>query len=387
MKFLKSVIKFFNFFYKSYYPFKTNEYHFAFIVHPRNINDARRELSFFKYFPDKLLEWLINKLPPLIVSEITGLKSLKTGKEIKGCMISINLLPQKMLINRNLAIKKIIKAINIGKKRGVKIVGLGALTSSVTTGGKDLIDKVKDVHITTGHAYTAYNITLILLNIVGEFNLPQDKLLIGIVGAAGSIGSTCTKLLAKEGFKNFILVDVERKLERINNLLIPELRGIISQDGLNIKITSNIQEIKDCHFIITATNSPETLIKPEYLSKGTIILDDAQPSDVDISVLDRNDVIVIEAGLAHTPGIKTHFNFGFRDKYDNYSCLAEVLILSAIEYKDHFVIHRATFEAINKIKEWSKELSFKPAEFQNFKELVAKDKLNKIISMMLERIK
>ena len=388
MKLLKSIFKFFKFFYESYHFLKTDEYYFAFIVHPRNVNDARRELPFLKFLPDKLLELLINNMPPLIVSKITGLKSLKTNKEILGCMVSINLLPEKMLKNRNLAIKKIIKAINISKRRGVKIIGLGALTSSVSMGGKMLLDKVKDVHITTGHAYTSYNIVSILLTIIKKFNLELEttKLSIGIVGAAGSIGSTCTKLLAKEGFKNFVLIDIERKINRIKDMLIPELKNI-SLNELNIKITSDLKEIKNCHFIITATNAPETLIKPEYLSEGTIILDDAQPSDVDPTVLERDDVIVIEAGLVHTPGIHTHFNFGFKDKYDNYSCLAEILILSAVDYQDHFVIHRATLEAINKIKEWSKELNFKPAELQNFKETISEEKLNRVISILSKRLK
>jgi predicted amino acid dehydrogenase len=386
MKLFKSILKFFKFFYESYYPFKTNRYYFAFIVHPRNVNDARRELPFFKYFPDKLLEIIINNIPPLIVSRITGLKSIHTNREIFGCMVSINLLPEKMLKNRNLAIKKIVKAINISKRHGVRIIGLGALTSSVSMGGKMLLDKVKDVHITTGHAYTAYNIVSILLSIVEKFGLERNKLSVGVVGAAGSIGSTCSKLLAKDGFKNFILIDVERKIDRIKELLIPELRDI-SPNELNIKITSDIQEIKNCHFVITATNAPETIIKPEYLSEGTIILDDAQPSDVDPSVLEKDNIIVIEAGLVHTPQIHTHFNFGFKDKYDNYSCLAEILILSAIDYNDHFVIHRANLEAIDKIKEWAKQLNFRPAEFQNFKEVISEEKLNRVVSIITKKIK
>lgn len=385
MKILKNLIKFLKLFYQSYLSFKGNKYSFAFIVHPRDLKDARREFPFFKYFPNKTLNLFINILPPLIVSEITGLKSLNSNKDIKGCMISINLLPKDMLNKRKLAIQKIIKSINIAKKRGVKIIGLGGLTSSVTRGGLDLLDKVSNVHITTGHAYTALNITTILKSIVDNFNLNKERLIISIVGAAGSIGSSCTQILTQEEFKNFILIDVERKLKRIKELLIPELKKMKSD--LNIlDITNDISKIKNSHFIITATNAPETIIKPEHLSSGTIILDDAQPSDVDVSVLEIEDIIVIEAGLTHTPGIHTHFNFGFRDKYDNYSCLAEIMILSAIGYEKHFVIHRADLKAVSQIKEWSEKLGFRPAELQNFKEVINKNKLNKVIDLIKKRI-
>lgn len=386
MKIIKNIIKFFKLFYQSYLPIKSTDYYFAFIVHPRSIEDARREFPFFKYLSDKTLESFINLLPPLIVSEITGLKSLDGNKNIKGCMISINLLPKDMLSKRKLATQKIIKAIKIAKKKGVKIVGLGGLTSSVTMGGLDLLDKINNIHITTGHAYTALNITTILMDIVEKFHLNKEKLIIGIVGAAGSIGSTCAQILTYKGFKNFILIDVEKKLERIKNLLIPELQKLTNDLNI-IDITNNLSKIRSSHFVITATNAPETIIKPEHLSPGTIILDDAQPSDVEPSVLEIKDIIVIEAGLAHTPGIHTHFNFGFRDKYDNYSCLAEIMILSAIGYKKHFVIHRANLEAVNKIEEWSKKLNFRPAEIQNFKEIITEEKLNKAIDLMLKRTK
>lgn len=305
---------------------------------------------FFKYLPNKMLELIINLLPPLIVSEITGLKSLDNNKNIKGCMISINLLPKYMLEKRHLAILKIIKSIKIAQKKGCKIVGLGGLTSSVTRGGLDSLDRLSNIHITTGHAYTALNITTILINIVENFHLDKDKLIISIVGAAGSIGSTCAKILSQKGFKNFIFIDVERKLERIKELLIPKLQKL--KEDLNIiKITNSVSEIKNSHFIITATNAPETIIKTEHLSPGTIILDDAKPSDVDPVVLEMENIVVIETDLAHTPGIHTHFNFGFRDKYDNYSCSAEIMILSAIGYEKHFVIHRASLEEVKTVEE------------------------------------
>jgi predicted amino acid dehydrogenase len=327
---------------------------------------------------------LVNKLPPLIVSQITGLRSQDNNTEIKGCMISINLFPEEMLNNRELAIKKIIKSIKIAQRKGVRIVGLGGLTSSVTRGGLDLIDEIHNVHITTGHAYTAYNIIAILKIFLDKLQIPINKISVAIVGAAGSIGSSCAQILARDGIKRLLLIDIERKLERINTLLLPKLKEL--NKNLEVLVSNNLYLLKKEYFIITATNAPEAVIRNDHLSSGTIILDDAQPSDVHPEVFDCEDVIVIEAGLVHTPNIKTHFNFGFKDKYDNYSCLAEILVLASIDYKEHFVIHRANLEAIDKIKEWSKNLGFRPSEFQNFNGPIDEEKIKKVINLILKRI-
>jgi len=384
MNLLKQIIKFFNIYLESCWPFKQNKYKFAFIVHPRYIKDVYREFPLFRKLPQNVVIKLVNKLPPLIVSQITGLRSQDNNTEIKGCMISINLFPEEMLNNRELAIKKIIKSIKIAQRKGVRIVGLGGLTSSVTRGGLDLIDKIHNVHITTGHAYTAYNIIAILKIFLDKLQIPLSKINVAIVGAAGSIGSSCAQILARDGIKRLLLIDIERKLERINTLLLPKLKEL--NRNLEILISNDLYLLKQEYFIITATNAPEALIRNDHLSSGTIILDDAQPSDVHPEVLNREDVIVIEAGLVHTPNIKTHFNFGFKDKYDNYSCLAEILVLASIDYKDHFVIHRANLEAIDKIKEWSKNLGFRPSEFQNFNGPIDEEKIEKVINLIIKRV-
>jgi predicted amino acid dehydrogenase len=384
MNFLKQIIKFFNIYLESCWPFKQNKYKFAFIVHPRYTKDVYREFPLFKKLPENLVTKLVNKLPPLIVSQITGLRSQDNNLEIKGCMISINLFPEEMLNNRELAIKKIIKSIKIAQRKGVRIVGLGGLTSSVTRGGLDLIDDIHNVHITTGHAYTAYNVVSILKIGLDKLQIALNKISVAIVGAAGSIGSSCAQILARDGIKRLLLIDIERKLERINNLLLPKLKEL--NRNLEILISNDLYLLKQEYFIITATNAPGALIRNDHLSSGTIILDDAQPSDIHPEILDREDVIVIEAGLVHTPGIKTHFNFGFKDRYDNYSCLAEILVLASLDYKKHFVIHRADLEAIDKIKEWSKNLGFKPSEFQNFNGPVDEEKIKKVINLIIQRI-
>lgn len=381
---IKNIFKFLKILIFSLYPIKTQRYYFAFIVHPRSLKDVYVEFPFFKLLPDKCVAYLVNKLPPLIVSEITGLRSTKNNQEIRGCMVSINMFPKEMLTNRDKALKKILSSIKLAKRNGVKIVGLGALTSSVSGGGLLIVDKVKDIYITTGHAYTIYNITQIFLNLAKKIEVNLSKIKVAIVGAAGSIGSGCSQSLAREGVKNLILIDVDRKIKQIKDILVPKIKKI--NKNISISISPNLIDLKEAIFVITATNASEAIIKAEYLTPGTIILDDTQPSDVDPDVFNRDDVLVIEAGLVHTPNIKTHFNFGFSDKYDNYSCLAEIIILSAVGHQGHFVIHRADLKSIDTISEWAKKLDFKPAELQNFREKITEEKLSMVKELIIKKL-
>ena len=346
-------------------------YKFAFIVHPRNRYDIERKFTFFRYIPSKIVNLFSRYFPPIILSEVTGLKSLVSGEEVKGYVISILPTAHQMVENRSLALRSITQACLLAEKKGAKIIGLGGLTSSFSRGGLDLVDKVK-VGITTGHAYTGYNVAQNVFALVKYMNLDKKNISIGIVGAAGSIGSISAKLLAREGFTNLILIDLERKKHQFGDLFTE-----ILEINSNVKITFShqIRDIKKCDIVIAATNAPEALIRAGDLKWGAIVVDDAQPSDVHPDVFKREDVLVVEAGVTNTPGIHNNFNFGLKNRYDNFCCLAEVFILASNEWNKNYVINRASLGLVDNITSMGKSLNFKIGAFQNFNHLISNEKL------------
>lgn len=350
---------------------KNDFYEFAFIVHPRSRHDVDRKYPFFKYVPDRLANLITKYFWPVTLSTITGLRSRIDGRDIRGHLITVMVTAHQMIEDRDLGLKRIIQACKLAEKKGAKIVGLGGLTSSLSKGGLDLVDRI-DINITTGHAYTSYNVVQNILALTAYMNLDKRKITIGVVGATGSIGSTVAKLLSREGFNNFILIDLERKHHHFPNL-VKEMK--ILNDAAIIHQCHQIGNIIQCDIIVAATNAPEALIKSDDLKPGAIIVDDAQPSDVHKDVLERMDVLVIEAGVTHTPGIHNNFNFWLKNKQDNFCCLAEVFILSANEWNDHYVINRATLELVDEIAKLGNELNFKIGEFQNYKEVISEMKL------------
>ena len=351
---------------------KKGSYEFAFIVHPRSRHDVTRKYPFFKYVPDGCANLITKYFWPVTLSKMTGLRSQVDGKEIRGHLVTVLITARQMAENRPLALKRIVQACILAEKKGAKIVGLGGLTSSFSRGGLDLVDKV-GINITTGHAYTSYNIKQNVVALVDRMAIDKTKIWVGIVGAAGSIGSTSAQLLAREGFGNLILIDLQRKHHHFAPLT-EEIRRLNPQT--KVEISDKIADIRRCDVIIAATNAPEALIRSEDLKQGAIVVDDAQPSDVHPDALVRKDVLVIEAGVTRTPGIQNHFNFGLKSREDNFCCLAEVFILAANEWDEHYVIDRATLALVDEIADLGKKLGFTIGSFQNRKESLSDEKLS-----------
>ncbi|MDP3763992.1 MAG: hypothetical protein Q8Q95_00005, partial [bacterium] len=203
---LKFLFRLFGSFIKIHSPFSKKGDGFAFIVHPRGYGDIISNIPFLKNFPRKLIIKLFPLLWPFKVSGIYGLKSVKTGKDIKGMVIGVPMLAHQMMENKITARKKITNAIKLAEKSGAKVVGLGALTGSLMEGGAGL-SKKNNILVTAGRAYTAYTIKSYVDDVINRFNLNKNKIVIAVVGAAGGVGKTVTKLLKNESFKKIILID------------------------------------------------------------------------------------------------------------------------------------------------------------------------------------
>jgi len=194
------------------------KYKFAFLVHSRNIGDIYKKYPLSRYLPEFIVNYLAIRMWPVVVSNVEGLKNVRTNKPIDGLVIGFPMTAKQMMEHRERALKKIIQAAKLAEKMGASIIGLGALTSSMSHGGLDLIGKVK-AGITTGHAYTAYTVAQYVLKTTGMFRLDRKKMLIAVVGATGSVGSTVSGLLARHGYKKYCLIDVERKTHKFEEVV------------------------------------------------------------------------------------------------------------------------------------------------------------------------
>lgn len=347
---------------------------FAFIVHPRDLNDVYKKYPILRFVPDCIVDFVLTYVwKPVIISYVSGAKKRSSGEAISGIIISIPLIASRIMKDRERAKKCVVEAVKIAEQKGVNIMGLGALTASITLRGLHLIPHARSL-ITTGRLFTAKTVTDTVSDIADELELVKEIVSVAIVGAGGSIGSASVQLLLRRGFKKFVLIDRSHQRERmtkIKDLLLKQRADAMVElhDSLNMLVSADI--------IVAATNRPDALIKSEHLKPGAVVVDDAQPSDVDPSVVfTRNDVLVLEGGVIHAPGINTHFDLGLKHAEDIYSCLAEVIILSYIEYETHMSVGGAIevdFEALAKLSEAADTLGFKRGEYQNFQKVYTRE--------------
>jgi len=326
---------------------------FAFIGHPRNLRDATHKFFFLKFLPKPILLLFLKHMWPVRASEITGFKDLN-GKPVGGYFIVISTLPEQMLRDKKHVVKKIIQAIKLAEKRGANIVGLGALTSSVTDGGKDLVGKV-NVNLTTGNTLTSCITFLDVQNIAKAKGIDLNNETIAIVGATGLIGSAVSRLIARAYTSNLILVG--RTMSHIESLKkeISEIR----KDG-SVDITDSLDKIAFAGVVIVATSASSALINSKHLKNGAIVYDITQPRNVSSEVIkERNDLTMIDGGLVKIPDARINFNVGL-PKGIFFGCLTETMILSAEKEFDKLSLGRIDLAGVdfihNKFNKYGFEL-------------------------------
>lgn len=329
---------------------------YAFIVHSRDRSDLPRKFPWLSFLPFFLFDWITLVLKPIVVSRITGLKS-KDGSPIDGLIIGIPMTARQLLERRSLATERIIQAVVLAKKMGARYVGLGAMTASLSRGGKDIVENIEEVYVTTGRTFTVKNIVDYVEYVTQKFGLNKETVSISIVGAAGGIGSGVAVDLARKKFKNFLLIDLERKLSHLEKH-IEVLEG--HSDNLKVRVSHKVNDVGSSTIIIAATSSPEIVIRSEDVNSGSIIINDAQPSDVSPDILkNRPDVLVIEGGVLSAPGINCHFNMGLAKKDDVFSCLAETLLLAHTQTDRHHSINEFDSDLYSQLEKLSSDLGFK----------------------------
>lgn len=337
---------------------------FAFIFHPLSIQDMEHVSPIMHYLPDSFIEACLRYKKPFKVSHITGLKS--NYAEAEGWFIGCTLTAKQMVtLPEEFVVDRIIECGKIAQDLGAKIVGLGAFTSIVGDGGIT-IAKNLDIAVTSGNSYTvatAIQGTEAAVKLMGK-RLEDCRAV--VVGASGSIGSACVRLLANK-VKHLTLV--ARRLEPLENLA-QEISKITTSE---VEVTNQINSALKCaDIVITVTSALDFIISPVDLKPGAVVCDVARPRNVSREVsLMRNDVLVIEGGVISLPGdVNFNFNFGF-PKNTSYACMAETMLLALEGRYENFSLGRSlSIDKVKTISELADKHGFKLAGFRNFERAV-----------------
>lgn len=338
---------------------------FAFMIHPLDISDFARKFGLLGKLPPRLLEGLFKYAPPIKVSKITGVYSEHARAEgwFVACPITARLmveLPEEFVIN------KIIKTGKLAQKMGAKILGLGAFTSVVGDAGVT-VAKNLDIAVTTGNSYTvatAVEGTREAARLMGH---DLKKCHAVVVGATGSIGQVCARMLARDVRSLTLVARQKNRLEEL-------ARKIMYETGVAARITSDIKHaLKNAQIVITVTSAVDTIIGPEDLMPGAVVCDVSRPRNVSKQVAEkRRDVLVIEGGVVNVPGeVDFHFNFGFPEG-TSYACMAETMMLAMEGRYENFTLGRdLSLEQVEQISALARKHGFRLAGFRSFERAVS----------------
>jgi predicted amino acid dehydrogenase len=250
-------------------------------------------------------------------------------------------------------------------------MGLGAFTSVVGDAGITVAHEA-DIAITSGNSLTvAATLEAAKQAVInmGRTDLTTGKVM--IIGATGSIGSVCSRLLA-QAIYDVVLVSIEP--ERLIDLK----RTIQAETpGAHVAIATRPDElIGECDLIVTATSAfGQRIVDITKCKPGAVICDVARPPDISpAEAALRPDVLVIESGEVLIPGdIDFGYNIGLPPK-TAYACLAETALLAMDgRFEDYTLGRNISVERVKEIYRLFKKHQFQIADLRSFEEVVTEE--------------
>jgi predicted amino acid dehydrogenase len=239
----------------------------------------------------------------------------------KGYVVALKLFPQQIMELPREEIRQIIMeaALFAQDQLGVGLFQLGALTTSVTEGGKWLVNQREfSGFVTHGDSYTAAITCQTVMKALKLFKKNSSELTIAIVGAYGIIGEAVSKILVPK-FKHSILIGPrEEKLRQLAKKIKGDFETTIDL------LTGNAD------IIVTATSHPTALLKNDNLKENAIVIDVSQPPNLTHSLCKkRPDVTRIDGGYVEFP-FNCPIPIPGLPPGKIYACIAEV-IMQAME--------------------------------------------------------
>jgi len=345
---------------------------FAFILHPLDKQDIAKKYKFARYLPLFAVEQMIRKLPPKLVSEITGVRSL-TGAEVKGWFVGLPLMPRQLLrMDEQFVLSRIIEAARIAEDLGAGVVGLGAYTSVVGDAGIT-VDKNVTIAVTTGNSYTVYTAIEGVKEAARLLEIDVARARAAVVGATGSIGRVCSQLIAQDVAEVVLVGRDQGRLE--------EARASFGPGNYTI-MTDVHRALKDADLVVAVSSAVDAVIQPRNLKPGAVVCDVARPRDVSVAVARRRpDVLVIEGGVVAVPGdVDFGFDFGFPPK-TAYACMAETMII-ALEGDGNYVSYTLgrdlALDQVRRIGELAAKHGFRLAGFRSFEREVTEQQIESV---------
>ena len=362
-------------------PGNGDEGRFAFIVHPIDDRSFLEFDSSLKNFsPEE-----VTRVGPQVTRawEPFCIGSTRVqapgGASAYGDFICVPLMaPDLLALSPAEAVALVGEAVDMARRRGARIVGLGGYTSIITQGGARVTNR--GVAVTSGNSFTVVAAVEALDLAAGRLGMALAESEVAIVGAAGAIGGAVSAALF-ERIGALMLVGrpgrsdkTRRRLERMVQRWLTRLLGadcpgpgalaaavlahahapspgagkdavqafaarLVEENGRQVPLrwSSDVgRAVCAADGVFCTTSSAEELILPEHVKAGAVLCDLSRPPNVSRRfVAERPDVLVIDGGLVDVPGLPDMgFNTGF-PRGVAYACVSETMMLALGRHYEH----------------------------------------------------
>lgn len=344
---------------------------FAFVIHPLSVRMIKSHPKFrwTRRFPDRLVEWVASYLPPFYVSRVTGAVSPVTGQRVEGHLYTLGATPRRMMRQGvRSTYDKLLSVARRAQRRGARIMGLGAFTSVVGDAGKTVAHEA-DIAVTSGNSLTVAATLEAAKQAVlkmGARDLKTGRAM--VVGATGSIGAVCARLIA-QAIRDVVLISIEP--ERLI-----ELKRRIQREtpGARVVIgTRATDHLPDCDLVVTSTSAfGQRVVDISQCKPGAVVCDVARPHDISPEeAAVRPDVLVIDSGEVLIPGeIDFGYDIGLPPGVA-YACLAETCLLAmAGRFEDFTIGRELSMRRVKQIYRLFQEHGFRIAGLHSFDQSV-----------------
>jgi fatty aldehyde-generating acyl-ACP reductase len=308
-------------------PYLTNQAPwFTFLVHPRDDHDVRGwsgSSILVQYSADEAeFRRKVFAVPPMVIGEVR----FGIGRAW-GELIGVFRMPRELLCSEGR--ERIADAVRLAAQRGTPVVGLGALIAPATHGGLDLLPGLpRGITLTTGNALTAAVARRNVADASDALRLGTDAR-VAVVGCHGSVGVAASQLLARTGFE---LILIGRTVARVEREL-----GLLARQHT---VSGDLADAGKADVILLLTNAPDAVVTPDLPRPGSVVIDLAQPANVDIARYEeftRRGVGVTPGGMVEIPGYHCTFDMRLPDRRAALACLTETYLFALEGIREHSV--------------------------------------------------
>ncbi|MEO6836535.1 MAG: NAD(P)H-binding protein [Candidatus Tumulicola sp.] len=342
---------------------------FCFILHPLSLDDVARYEPGAKGKGDAIVRKIMEWMPPWAAVHVTGVRA-PDGRETEGWFVSASLLPEQMIeLPREEVYGRILAAIQIGADLGAEVAGLGAFTAVVGDGGVTINER-SPIPVTTGNSLTIGAGVQSFFRGAQEMGIDPAASTAVVVGATGSIGGACVRLIASKVGHVILVARNETRLRKFNEQIAGEV-------ACETSYTTDISEaVRRARLVLTATSSTQDVIVPEDLQTGAVVCELSLPHDVSRRVAkERPDVLVTEGGNMFVPGTPrfervrergTDFDLNLPPR-TALACMSETMVLALEGRLEAYTLGRGIeLQKVIEMEDMAKRCGFTLADMRAF---------------------